>query len=112
VLSRHEEKKLRELLRQSFLEDHPNPERRDCPGSDILEAIASGKITLEEAVPWIHHFASCSPCTREFREFRKVRRRQRLPRIAGLAVGILMAAGVLARFRPLTKKELSGNPPI
>lgn len=101
MLSKHEERELRELLRQTFLEDHPNPERRDCPGSDILKATASGKITLEEAVPWIHHFASCSPCTREFREFRKDHRRERLLRIAGLA------AGKLTRFRPLTNKKLS-----
>ncbi len=105
MLSRREEKELRELLRQTFLEDNPNPERRNCPGSDILKAIASGKITIEEAAPWINHFASCSPCTREFREFRKDHRRRRLLRIAGLAVGILVAAAVLARLRPLTKKS-------
>ena len=69
--SGREEKELRELLRQTFLEDHPNPERWECPGSDILKAIASARITIEEAVPWIIHFASCSPCTREFGEFRK-----------------------------------------
>jgi hypothetical protein len=58
-------------------------------------------------VPWIHHLTSCSPCTREFGELRKDHRRRRLLRTAGLAVGILVAAGVLARFRPLTKKKLS-----
>ncbi len=107
MLSRGEEGELRELLRQTFLENHPNPERRDCPGSDILKAMVSGKIMIEEAVPWIHHFTSCSPCTRESSEFRKDYRRLRLLRIAGLAVGILVVAGVLAGLRPLTKKKLS-----
>ncbi len=107
MLSRREERELRELLRQAFPANHPNPERRNCPGSGILKAMASGKITIEEAVPWIHHFTSCSPCTREFSEFRKDYRRLRLPRIAGLAVGILVVAGVLAGFRSLTKKTLS-----
>ena len=102
MLSRREEKERRDLRRQTFLEDQPNPERLDCPGSDILKAIASGKITLEEAVPWIHHFTSCSPCTREFR---KDHRRRGLLRITGLAVGILMAAGAFAYFRPLAKKS-------
>ena len=95
MLFRREQKELRVLLRQTFLEGHPNPERRDCPGSDILKMIASGKITLEEAEPWIHHFTRCSPCTREFR---KDHQRRRLLRITGLAVGILVAAGLLARL--------------
>ena len=98
MLSRREDKELRELLRQTYLEGHPNPERRDCPGSDILKAIASGKLTLEESEPWIHHFTRCSPCTREFAEFRKDHRRRRLLRIAGQVLGIVVAAGLLARL--------------
>jgi hypothetical protein len=96
VLPRREEKELRELLRQTFLEEHPNPGRWDCPGSDILKAIASGKLRLEESEPWIHHFTSCSPCTREFEEFRKDYKKRRLRLVSGLSAGIFQAAVIVA----------------
>jgi len=98
VLSKHEEKRLREALRRTFLDGHPNPERRGCPGSDILKAIASGRLTLEEAEPWIYHLSSCSPCTREFSELRKDYQRQRLQRVAAMAAGVLLAAVIVVWF--------------
>lgn len=92
MLSKDEEKELREVLKETYLEGHPNPERRDCPGSDVLKAIASGKLTLEESEPWIHHFTRCSPCTGEFAEFRKEYKRRRLRQVAGLAACVLVLA--------------------
>ena len=103
MLSKHEERRLREALRRTFLDGHPNPERRGCPGSDILKAIASGKLTLEEAEPWIYHLSSCSPCTREFSELRKDHQSRRLQLVAGLAAGVLVLASIaiwLAVRRP------------
>ena len=104
MLSKDEEKELREVLKETYLEGHPNPERQDCPGSDVLKAIASGKLTLEESEPWIHHFTRCSPCTREFAEFRKEYKTRRLQLVAGLAAGVLVLASIaiwLAVRRPV-----------
>lgn len=98
MLSKNEEKQLREALSRTFLDGYPNPERRGCPGSDILRAIASGRLTLEEAEPWINHFSSCSPCTREFSELRKDHQRQRILRLSGIAAGVLLAAAVTAWY--------------
>jgi len=98
VLSKNEEKQLRQALSRTFLEGYPNPGRVGCPGSAILRAIASGKLTLEEAEPWIHHLSSCSPCTREFWELRKSHRRRRAWRFAGIAASVVLAAGILAWF--------------
>jgi hypothetical protein len=98
VLSKNEEKRLREALRRTFLHGYPNPERRGCPGSDILNAIASGKLTLEEAEPWINHLSSCSPCTREFSELRKGHQRRRILQVSGAAAGVLLAAAIAAWF--------------
>jgi hypothetical protein len=98
VLSKNEEKQLRDALSRTFLDGYPNPERRGCPGPDILSAIASGKLTLEEAEPWIHHFSSCSPCTREFSEFRKYLKKRRLQRFSAIAAGVLLAAVVTAWY--------------
>ena len=92
VLSKSEEKQLREALRRTFLDGYPNPERRGCPGSDILRAIATGKLTLEEAEPWIHHFSACSPCTREFAQLREGYQRRRIRLVYGIAAGGLLAA--------------------
>src|SRR6516164_11247487 len=94
VLSKKEEKRLREALRRTFLDGYPNPERRGCPGSGILKAIASGKLTLEEAEPWINHLSSCSPCTREFAELRKDHQRRRIQRASGIAAGVLVVAAI------------------
>jgi len=96
VLSKNEEKQLRKALRQTFLDGYPNPERKGCPGTDILRAIASGKLTLEEAEPWILHFGSCSPCTREFSEFRQAFEKRRLWRFGAIAAILLVAVSVLA----------------
>ena len=98
MLSKNEEKQLRDALSRTFLDGYPNPERRGCPGPDILSAIASGKLTLEEAEPWIHHFSSCSPCTREFSEFRKYLKKRRLQRFSAIAAGVLLAAVVTAWY--------------
>jgi len=95
VLSKNEETQLRKALSRTFLNGFPNPDRRGCPGSDILKVIASGKLTLEEAEPWIHHFSSCSPCTREFSEFRKAFQRRRVQRFAAIAAAILLVVSVL-----------------
>jgi len=92
VLSKSEEKRLREALRRTFLDGYPNPERRGCPGSDILRAIATGKLTLEEAEPWIHYFSACSPCTREFAQLREGYQRRRIRLVYGIAAGGLLAA--------------------
>ena len=98
VSPKNEEKQLRKALSHTFLEGYPNPERRGCPGTEILKAIASEILTLEEAEPWIYHFSSCSPCTREFCELRKSHRRRRALRFCGIAASAVLAAGLVAWF--------------
>ena len=93
-LPRKEEKRLLAALRRAFLNDFPNPERRGCPGPDILKAIASRRLTLEEAEPFINHLAACSPCTREFSDFRKNFQRRRILRFAAIAAAVLIVVGV------------------
>jgi len=106
VLSSKEEERLLKALSRVFLNDHPNPERRGCPGSDILKAIASRRVTLEEAEPWISHLSSCSPCTGEFTDFRKNFQRQRILQLSSIAAALLLvvAASVWLFLR------LSGGP--
>ena len=95
MLSKNDEKQLRKALSRTFLNGFPNPDRDGCPGSDILMAIASGKLTLEEAEPWIHHLSSCSPCTGEFAHLRKAFQRRRVQRFAAIAAAILLVVSAL-----------------
>ena len=98
MLSKIEGRRLRKALSHTFLEGYPNPERRGCPGTDILRAVAFEILTLEEAEPWLYHLSSCSPCTREFGELRKGHRRWRALRFCGIAASVVLAAGILAWF--------------
>lgn len=101
MLSGEEEKRLLAALSRTFLEGYPNPERRGCPGTGILKAIAAGKLTLEEAEPWIDHLSSCSPCTREFAELRRGVQRRKAIQIASVAAAIIivLAAGAWILLR-------------
>lgn len=96
MLTKNEEDRLRAALNRTFLDGYPNPERRGCPGADILKVIATGKLELEEAEPWINHLSSCSPCTREFGELRKDYQRRRFRLVSGIAAGVVLAGVVAA----------------
>lgn len=93
-ISKKQEKKLRNLAKELFLNDYPNPDRKGCPDSRTIRAIAFGQIRSEEAEPWRVHAATCSPCTREYVSFRKeaahARRVRTLGLIAAAAVVIIV----------------------
>jgi hypothetical protein len=113
VLSKKEEKQLRQALSRTFLEGYPNPDRRDCPGYDVLRAIASGKLTLEEAEPWIQHLSSCSPCTQEFSQIRKNLRKRTVRRFSAIAATVVLVISVLCwiflrrNFEPVRLEKAS-----
>ena len=94
-----QEEKLRQLAKELFLNEYPNPERKGCPDSQTIRAIAFGKLRGEQASEWRTHFATCSPCTREYagfrQEFQRVKRLQALGAIAA-AVVLAVIAGWLA----------------
>jgi len=67
-----DEKRILEALSNGLSKEFHNPGRLGCPGSAILEGIASRRITLFESEPWLDHLGSCSAC---FAEFTTIRRR-------------------------------------
>ena len=83
-----------DALGRGLLKEFPNPERSACPGSDVLERIASRTMPLSEAEKWLDHLGSCSPCYRDFSELRKVREVQRRRTLFAIAAGILVAVGI------------------
>jgi hypothetical protein len=89
-----DEKRILDALGRGLLKEFPNPERSECPGSDVLKRIASRTMPLAEAGKWLDHLGSCSPCYKDFSELRKVREVQRKRTLFAFAASILVAVGI------------------
>ena len=95
-LSPRREEKLLKSAKELFLNEFPNPERKGCPDSNTMKAIAFGKLSGEKARPWWAHFAACSPCAREFAAFQQqAKSRRNILFAAGIAASILIAVGIV-----------------
>jgi hypothetical protein len=108
ALSRPEDERLIEALRDSALYDYPNPERIGCPKDiKILKALALKKLDVADAV--IHHVAECSPCFREMMQLRRKLKRLCLVKIFGGVAGLLLIAtiAVLRYKHPASSCESS-----
>ncbi len=57
-----------DLIREYFLEAHPNPERIGCPDEETLKALAEDRLPPEH--PARLHLASCSECVAEYLGYR------------------------------------------
>ena len=57
-----------ELMKEYLLTAFPNPGRRGCPGSEVLQGLAERELSLSD--PAMHHVASCSECYREYLNYR------------------------------------------
>ncbi len=66
--SEQELAKLKGVVQEAILRNYPNPERRGCPGSDVLQQFAFRMRPLA-GQEW-DHTTHCSPCYREFLELR------------------------------------------
>src|SRR5437867_5471341 len=84
---------VKQVLQQAVLRSYPNPERKGCPGTDVLHKVA------EQSRPprddrW-EHIIHCSPCYREFLDcrhtFLRQRRRHRIfSRLLFVIIGLAM----------------------
>lgn len=92
--SAKDEKRILDVLSKGLSSEFHNPSRRGCPGSAILEGIATRKVTLFESEPWLDHLGSCSAC---FAEFTTIRQRLRTRRqiTVGSILAILIVVFVL-----------------
>jgi hypothetical protein len=98
-LADKQEERLRKLAKELFLNQYPNPERKGCPDSQTIKAVAFGKLRGVQASQWRAHFATCSPCTREYAGFRQeFQRAKRLQALGAIAAAVVLAviAGWLA----------------
>jgi len=96
-LSTTQEEKLLKGTKELFLNQFPNPERKGCADSETIKAMAFGKLRGEKASLWWTHFATCSPCTREFAAFQQKARASRNTRIVvGIAASVFLTLGIVA----------------
>jgi hypothetical protein len=86
-----DEERLLEVLSKGLSTEFRNPSRLGCPESTVLEGIASRRITLAEAEPWIDHLGSCSACFADFTAIRKGLQTRRTIAL-GSTLGIVVAA--------------------
>ena len=86
-----DEKRILDVLSQGLATEFPNPDRVGCPGSAVLEGIASHKIPLSEAEKWLDHLGSCTPCFQDFKAIKRKLRARRGFRFGG-GLAILLAA--------------------
>ena len=63
----HDPDPIEELL----LTAYPNPERKGCPGREVLESLANQQ--RDESDPNWYHIWHCSPCFAEFKALRDAR---------------------------------------
>jgi len=92
--------RLQNILQQAILRDYPNPERKDCPGEDILRKLATREYGDDH--PSWDHVTHCSPCYEEFLRFVeearreedvRAARRKRHALIAAVCAAVLIAGG-------------------
>lgn len=75
-LSRREDRALLKALRAVVLTQFPNPDRKDCPGTPVLHAIATKRISMLDSAH--EHVGACSPCFTELTEIRQALQRRKI----------------------------------
>ena len=112
-LSRKEDRRLREALREAYASDFPNPERHGCPGTPTLQQLARRKV-LPNAQDVVSHISHCSPCSKELTELiGQFRSRQWIYRLAAVVlIGIGIAAWASWRIMRNRGTPVPEPPPI
>jgi len=75
-LSRREDRALLKALRELTRTRFPNPDRKNCPGTPVLHAIAMKRISMLDSAH--EHVARCSPCFKELMEIRRTLQRRKI----------------------------------
>jgi hypothetical protein len=96
-LSKREDRALHQALASVVLTQFPNPQRKDCPETSVLRAIAKKHIPMRD--PAHEHVGSCSPCFSELTEIRDALHRRDMMWFLGTAgTAVLVLAVFVAYF--------------
>ena len=91
-----------------LLNAFPNPQRRGCPGTEKLRALAENPPPVEDSAAV--HVRECSPCFAEFRAFRDAKRAavsQALKRRLAVTSIMVCASLALLVYWPVNKPTAS-----
>jgi hypothetical protein len=95
-------------VQESILRNYPNPERRGCPGDEVVRSVAA-RTELKADDVW-EHITHCSPCYAEFLaykdEFRE-RRRHEVRVRRRTVIGLAAAAAVGVPVVLITRRNTS-----
>jgi hypothetical protein len=84
---------LKDAVQQAILRNFPNPERKGCPGDEVVRQVAARRKLIEDD-RW-HHIIHCSPCYATFLESKEQIRAARRARGLLILAGTALAACVL-----------------
>ena len=74
--------------------------------------MAFGRLKGEPASRWWSHFATCSPCTREFAGFNREAKRRRALRVSVIAACVLIAIGLVLWIAVLNRRAGQRTPDL
>ena len=84
-----------DLIKDYFLEENPNPERKGCPDEQTLQGLAEDRLSVSH--PARLHLASCSECFAEYRGYRLAWKQAPKPKPKlvpwAIAAGLALACG-------------------
>jgi hypothetical protein len=95
-LSKREDRALHQALASVVLTQFPNPQRKNCPETSVLRAIARKHIPMRDPVH--EHVGSCSPCFSELTEIRDALHRRNMMWAVGTAGTAVLVLAVLVAY--------------
>src|SRR5215203_4370686 len=97
-------------VQESILRNYPNPERRGCPGDQVVRSVAARtKLKADDA--W-EHITHCSPCYAEFLAYKDQFRQQRRHEVRvrrRTVIGLTAAAAVAVPVVMVTRRDDSAG---
>lgn len=98
--------RLKRQLQDTILKEYPNPQRKGCPGDEVVKRLAMRPLDepLEEDPNW-HHLTHCSECYREFLNARIAMKERMKVRRARVGWGLAAAAAIIAVFAFLALRQ-------
>lgn len=97
-------------VQESILRNYPNPERRGCPGDEVVRSVAA-RTELKADDVW-EHITHCSPCYAEFLAYKDKFREQRRHDVRvrrRTVIGLAAAAAVAVPVVLVTRRDESSG---
>jgi hypothetical protein len=97
-------------VQESILKNYPNPERRGCPGDEVVRSVAA-RTELKADDVW-EHITHCSPCYTEFLVYKDKFREQRRHEVRvrrRTVIGLAAAAAVAVPVVLVTRRDESSG---